>query len=501
MLFERFHHVRFNGGMIMKKCFILFLLLAPVLYAQTDVPEEYGPTLNVGKTATLGVEASTGFAWDVEDNSTGLETKAGFELIFDLFPKADRGIKPEDTDSPTVRLALKNAAFTWWNSFSTEGGNYEQDNFNHWNARPLILTFDTFLADLLWKSYFFRIASSTTVMQTDMITLRSIFDEVMDVTDRFYYQQNQALWRTDRYNIEKFPLLRGRLNRDIVDVDFRENISGILAAGAEFEKFGFTVKAASYLNGRDNNDNAWLFGADLEVAPIEQLKIDLSGFAAMNYDKTDVGENPISAGTMMEYQLPLSDEIIFTPFVGFDFAYDTASEEKFWEFGAGLMLYTRGYDTRTSSRVLDYDDVIPIGVSLAMNINKTSRLNMILSWFDPPGRDSLIPNFGGFLQFELANLLEVGNDTMDIAVLAQLEYSINGKITPYIRGGYKPEITGSGSNAVKTDDVFIHMALGLFLTPINFFSVDIRYGMDHRKTPSELIVDKGIFSAVFTIRM
>jgi hypothetical protein len=488
--------------MIMKKYLVLLLLLAPALYAQTDVPEEPGTTLNTGKTASLGVEASTGFAWDVGNKSTGLETRAGFELIFDLFPNADRGIKPEDTDSPTVRLALKNAAFTWWNTYSTAGGNYDQDNFNHWNARPLILTFDTFLADLLWKKhYFFRIASSTTVMQTDMITLRSIFDDVMDASDRFYYEQNQALWRTARYNIENFPLLRGRLNRDIVDVDFRGNVSGILAAGAEFEKFGFTVKAASYLNGRDNNHNAWLFGADLEVVPLEQLKIDLSGFAAMNYDKTDVGENPISAGTIVEYQLPLSDELILSPFVGFDFAYDTALKEKFWEFGAGLMFYTRGYDTRTSSRVLDFDDVIPIGASLAMNLNKTSRLNMVLSWFDPAGRDSLIPNFGGFLQFELANLLEVGSDTMDIAVLAQLEYTINGKITPYIRGGYKPEITGSSSSAAKTDDAFIHMALGFFLTPVNFFSADIRYGMDHRKTPSKLIVDKGIFSAVFTIRM
>jgi hypothetical protein len=291
--------------------------------------------------------------------------------------------------------------------------------------------------------------------------------------------------------------LGSRLYRDTIDVDYRDNVSGILAGGAEFERFGFTLKTASYLNGKDNNDNAWLFGADFETVPSDYFKIDATVLGAVNYDKTDLGENPVSFGILAQYQFSLSDELILTPFAGFDFAYETVTEESQWEAGAGVMFYTRGYDTRTSFRVLDFDDVIPIGASLGMNINENYRINMVLSWFDPAGRDSLIENFGGFLQLELGNLTGLDNETLDFALLTQLEYSINGKVTPYLRGGYKPEIEGRR----KTDNMIINAALGCYLTPVHFFSLDLRYDMHHLLTPHELEVDKGLLSLVFTIRM
>jgi len=478
------------------KKILLLLFLAPVLYGQQN-PVDGGLTLATGRTASLGVEASTTFAWDLEKESTGLETKAGLELIFDLFPAADKGAHPvKEPDSPAVRLLLKDAAFTWWNTYSTSGGNYSQDDFNSWQARPLILTFDTFLADLVWKNYFFRVASSTSVMKVNTVSLRSIFDDVMDVNDRFYYSINQALWRTERYNIQKLPILRTRLHRDFVNVDFSSTVSGILAGGAEFEKFGFTLKAASYLNGMENNDNAWVVGADLETVPAENIKFDVSALAAINYDRVS-DNNPVAFGALLQYQLPLSDEFIFAPYAGFDFKLETVSEETEWELGGGLMFYTRGYDTRASYRVLDFDNVIPIGASLGMNINHNSRLNAVLSWFDPAGRDSLVENFGGFLQLELGNLLDKEDSTFDFALLAQLEYTIKEKITPYIRGGYKPELTASG----KTDNMIISAALGCYITPVHFFSFDLRYSMDHLLTPKELETNKGLFLAVFTIRM
>ena len=481
----------------MKKALVLLLVLAPALYGQ-ETPEEYGSTLTTGRTATLGVEASTTFAWDIEKKSTGLETRAGLELIFDLFPPADRGVPPpEDYNSPAVRMLLKDAAFTWWNTYSTRGGNYEQDDFNRWAARPLILTFDTFMADLVWKNYFFRVASSTTVMQVDTISLRSIFDDVMDAGDRFYYRENQALWRADRYNIQGLPILGNRLDRYMVDADFRDNISGILAGGVEYDRFSAVLKTASYMNGVDNNENAWLFGVDVEAVPIDYLKIDTTVMAAVNYDKTPVEKNPISFGILTEYQLPLTDQFILSPFTGFDFVYETTTEDIAWELGAGFMFYTRGFDTRTSFRVLDYDNVIPIGASFGMNINEKNRMNMVLSWFDPPGRDSLVENFGGFFQLELGNILGAEESTFDFALLTQLEYMIEDKITPYIRAGYKPELDAGR----KTDNMVVTTAVGCYLTPVHFFSFDLLYEMHHLWTPKEFEADMGLLSAVFTIRM
>jgi len=483
----------------MKKYLVLLLILAAaLLYGQSETPSESGSSIEAGRTATLGVEATTIFGWDIQKESTGLRTRAGMELIFPLFPEKDRGLYPEDTETPAVRLALRNASFSWWNTFQTSGGNYEQDYFNQWSARPLILTFDSFNADVVWKNYFFRVAGTGTVMRTDQVSLRSIFDEVMDVDDRFYYKQNQALWRNDRYNIQGFPLLREFIERDYVDEDHRNSISGMLAGGAEFERFSFALKAATPKDGRTNTDNQWLVGADIEIVPIDNLKFDLTGFAAINYDKVDGQENPYTAGASIEYQIPFSEMYILSPFAGFDYKYEKVSEKTTWEAGGGVFLFTRGYDTRTSYRVLDYDDVIPYGFSASVNVDQDSYMNAIVSWFDPADRDSLIPNFGGFLQFELGNILGNDGKAMDYAVLVQLEYAfLEGKIIPYVRGGYIPEI----DDGLRTGDRWITSALGIYFTPFHNFSLDLCYERRDKQADNDLVLDNGYISAAFTIRM
>ncbi|MDR0290463.1 MAG: hypothetical protein LBI06_05970 [Treponema sp.] len=487
----------------------LVLTLALTLYAQ-EVPVEEGSELTAGKAATLGVEASTGFAWDIDNKSTGLETKAGMELIFPLFPNADRGIYPDNFDDPAVRLALRNASFTWWNTFEVRGGNYEQDSFNRWSARPLVLTFDDFYADVVWKNYFFRIASSTTVFQTDTTSLYSIFDEVMDaIENRWYIGQSQSLdnptapaaWRNQRYNIQNLPILKGKIERNYVDDDYRNHISGMLALGAEFEWLSAAIKVASNQSGQNNNDNAWLLGADIEAVPIENLLFTLTGFVGFNYEKTAVGKNPLSLGASVEYRLPLSDRYFLTPRVGFDFAMDTAAEESEWELGAGVLFHTRGYDFLVSSRVLDWDNVIPVGASAFVNLNQDNGFNIMVSWFEPAGSDSMLPNFGGFLQIEVANLLEANNSKSALAALAQVEYMIAGKFTPYIRGGYRP-VFQSGSNTAISGDYLIKAALGCYMTPIHFFSVDLRYEMDALLPDvGDSKIERNLLSIVFTVRM
>ena len=477
--------------------FLLFILCV-ALYGQVKVEE--GDSLDVGKNATLGVEASTGFAWDIKNKSVGLDTKAGLELNFPLFAKADRGLYPDSFDDPAVRLALRNASFQWLNVFQTKGGNYEQDNFNSWQARPLVLSFESFAADVVWRNYFLRIASSTTVMQTDLATLFSIFDDVMDVNDRWYYRRSstRALWHTDRYNIQDFPLLKERIARDYVDADYRNDISGILALGAETDFLSAALKAASFKNGKDNNDNAWLVGLDFEVVPLDELKFELTGFAGFNYEKTPLKKNPLNFAVSAEYQIPLSERYILTPKLGFDFDMDTKTSDVEWELGAGVIFNTRGYDFFTSSRLLDWDDVIPVGASLSMNIDQDFAINVMLSVFEPAGADSMLPYFGGFLQLELADLSGV-NNVVTFAALAQLEYMFEEKFTPYLRGGYAPEFE---DNTKISGNYLLKAGIGCYLTPIHFFSIDVRFEMDIKLLDSgNTDVDKSVFSTVFTIRM
>ena len=122
-------------------------------------------------------------------------------------------------------------------------------------------------------------------------------------------------------------------------------------------------------------------------------------------------------------------------------------------------------------------------------------MNVLLSWFEPAGPDAMIPNFGGFLQFELADLLGNGNG-LDYGILAQFEYMITPKITPYLRGGYVP-VFKSGSSTVTTGDYTAKAALGCFMTPVHFFFMDVRFELNTTNGK----IDKSLLGSVFTIRL
>lgn len=477
----------------MNKRSLALALTALATFAAAGLSAETYP---VGTTGSLGIDTSTTFAWDANDNSTGLETKAGIELVFDLFPRGDYGVIPENTDDPTVRLIVKNAAFSWWNTYKTTGGNYEQDNFNSWNAQPLILTFDDVVSDIVWKEWFFRVASSETVMNSDKTSLKSIFDDVMDADSRMYVGKGKALYYTTRYNTLDLPLLGDLINRNMIGTDMRSSISGSLAAGMEKDKLGFAVKAASYESGEANNENAWVFGADFDASPVENLKVSATGLAAVNYDKAGE-DNPYAAGVSAEYLVPLSEKIILKPFAGFDFAYEKTTSESTWEAGAGTYLYLRGLDETVSHRSVDRDDVIPVGMSVAMNINNDQQANLIAAWFDSADEKSLIKNFGGFAQLEVSDLLGKA-DGRQVAVIGQLEYLVGGKVLPYVSERYAPEIVSSAT----TGATLFGTSIGCLLTPISNFSVDVRYERtDRKETDGAMTLDKGLLSVIFNISM
>jgi hypothetical protein len=125
----------------------------------------------------------------------------------------------------------------------------------------------------------------------------------------------------------------------------------------------------------------------------------------------------------------------------------------------------------------------------------------MVSWFEPAGPNSMLPNFGGFLQLELANLLEVNDSTSAFAVLAQAEYLIAEKFTPYLRAGYLPEFQ-TGSSTMITGSYILKLAFGCYMVPMHFFSIDVRYEMDTMLLKSGgTEAGTNLFSTVFTIRM
>ncbi len=480
------------------------ICLSTLLVGQTEetIPSDYGNAITIGKTGVLGVETSTTFAADLSDGSTGLETKAGIEAIFDLFPRADRGIMPENMDSPFVRIELKNAAFTWWNTYQTAGSNYEQDDFNTWTAQPLVLSFDSLTTDVVWNEYYLRVAGTKPSMRIDSASLGSIFDEVMDaVKDRWYVTRMTALYYIERYNTLHLPVLQHLIPRDLINIDLQSDLSGQLGIGATFENWHIDLLAGSFYNGVENNSNQWSFKMDASVTLITGFTLSMEALAAINRNLTG-NENPVAFGVSAEYLVPLSEKVFIKPFTGFDGNIATPRLSSFeWEAGGGVFLYLRGADKKVSYRDIDRDEVIPAGFSIAMNIDYGYRSNIILSYFDNAGEDSTIKNFGGFAQIEAADIFAAAEDYPYIAATVQVECLIGGVFLPYIREQFGPEFVDISGTLKKTGYSRYTSAAGLYITPIKYFSVDLMYERTDRVSVDEVVIDPGTISLQLTISM
>lgn len=453
-------------------------------------------TLETGDTGTLGIETSTTFLADLNDGSSGLETKVGIEAIFNLFPKKDRGVIPENSDTPTVKIELKNSSFTWWNKYKSEGGNFEQDDFNSWTAQPLVINFESLTTDVVWKDYYFRVAGSKSGIKSNSSSLQSIFDDVMDASEnRWYINRKKALYYSERYNVLELPILGDSLNRDLVNVDLQDEISGQLGFGAEFESWNIDALVGSLANGKDNDDNSWVFNIDSNIHPLDNIEITTDLLIAINLglDKAvtpEAYQNPIAFGFGVKYLINPESDIKVLPFIGADSVYEQDSMELNWELGGGVFVYFSNIGTFTSHRSVDRDEVITQGLSFSVNLDNNDESNMIFAFFDDTTTGSLFGNFGGFTQFEMANMLSSNGQELAWAVAGQLEYLFNGKALPYVREKISPN---SGETLYNT-------VVGLELTPINNLLLDFKYEREDTES-SSIEDDYGLISIEFNISL
>ncbi|QEN04380.1 hypothetical protein EW093_06600 [Thiospirochaeta perfilievii] len=451
----------------------------------------FGETLKTGDTGTLGIETSTTFSADLNDGSTGLETKAGIEAIFNLFPKEDRGLAPEDSSTPAVRIELIDSSFNWWNKYKTVGGNLEQDDFNSWTSQPLVLTFESLTTDVIWKDYYFRVAGSKPEMVLNSSSLKTIFDDVMDASkNRWYISRKKALYYSDRYNKLNLPLLGDELKRDLVSLDFSDEVTGQLGFGIEKENFNLDTLIGSLGNGVDNNNNAWVFSIDTEINPTDNLEISTDILLGLNLglDKTitpKAYQNPIAVGLGAKYLVNPESNIKALPFLGFDAVYETDSSEFNWEFGGGLFLYFSDIEKFTSHRSIDMDEVITQGLSISVNYDNNKKSNLVFSCFEDTSKGSLFGNLGGFIEFEATNILEVSN--LIWAVATQGEFLIKDKYLPYLRETITPN---SGNTLYNT-------VVGLKATPLKNLTLDIKYEREDTHTTNS----NGLISFEFNISL
>jgi len=412
-------------------------------------------TIESSGIATFELQAHTTVGVDLETGTAGMETAIDqMQIWFEIFPYATRGVPAKKPEAPlaSIRAEGSKYAFKW---FAKQENTPGQSAMTYDEFVPS-LEFERVIAEVLYKDWWFRVAGTEPSLFANRASLKSIFDDVI---------------KESQYS--KVPISMLPLNQNLVSVGSLEiPVTGMLSAGADFEKVSFAVKGGAKGTWKTNTDDAWIGGADLTVKPVKGLALSLSGLAAMNYGESAGSSNPLSAGAGIEYLIGFTDKVALKPFAGYDFKYDTVSEKSAWEAGGGVFLFWRGSEYKTThSEIHQWNKKFPVGLSLSANTNQDQYTTVVCSLFEETGSEALVPNLGGFIEFEALNIGAVTGLDSAMGAAGQIEYLINKKVKPYLFGKYV-----QGYKAGKlTDTDTVTTRIGVELLPIKRFVADFRY--------------------------
>jgi hypothetical protein len=528
----------------MKKIFCSALLLLCGLWLFAEIPVSFFGNNN------FTIDVDTTFSADMDNGGTGLLTNVGLGLWFEVVPYQDRNITPQ-RDVLSVSLKLANSAFYAWRGYSlydsTKGDaflNGDQEPSDIQMDQATSIWFDTFIAQLEYNKFWMRISGIEPELTISQASIKSALDPVMsnrtDIAKNriplplFYVPGNEVggNWSHGR------PGITSVINRDIVHLDRREvEIAGNLSAGIKEEIFDLALKVGSWKIAEENLDNSWVIGGDFNLRPDLSSLIKFSFLTAVNYgtvtrrggiaheenvpdpvsDPHALEENPFALGFGYEYRINLPGRMVIKPYAGIDFIYETNNGEYNYEIGGGLQWYFRGAGTQFKRNdkiggVQLGDCELPVAFVMGVNVDKEGFCNAVISFNEDP-RASLIPNLGGWFQFELLNISgkeyyapngETYNDFL-FAGIMQIEYLINKKIMPYIFGKIVPAdtrlITDLNVAPIYSKDITsLNSKLGCRFMPFNFFSVDVWYERTDLRFEDTWTSGNGIFSINFGVK-
>ena len=263
--------------------------------------------------------------------------------------------------------------------------------------------------------------------------------------------------------------------------------------------------------------------------------------AVMEYDVEKLfSADPLSAfesltvsGISVEYDRALAAGTL-CPYAGFDFRYLCADDDAFnggkdrtdvqFEGGLGIAYYRRGKDFKYNNATLDsWGRQFPVGVSLGVNSDQNGIANLVFSVYEKPDAGALIPNLGGFLEFEMVNMFRTGDrDEKGAAaegkdwkkdsaffLAGQLEYQLGVPAGGNKTVGVKPYLFGRliqqrDSDGYLTREYDLDTRIGAIVNPCAMFSIDVRYeradviwdleGKDNLR-------DKGCLTCRFDVRL
>lgn len=443
-------------------------------------------TIDAKNTANFEMRAHTTAGYDFEKKQSGLETSIDqIQVWFEIFPYNTYGVNPESKKNLNVSIRAEGLkyGFKWFDMYrqptneigqeASNTGRYTEAKMDNFEAERLV-------AEVSYKNFFFTIADTNNPIWFSSASLQGIFDDVQQKTG----DQNKV----------GFPLT-GMTRNFISTTQSSVDISGLLSLGYRSETLSSSIKVGSKDTWENNTENAWVLGGSVEVKPIEAFSANANVLSTVNYNKLAGYTDLTQFGTSADYTIAFSDTYALKPYIGFDGLYKNNAMS--WELGTGVTFYWRGTDYKIPYDIFNIWNLkIPVGLSAAMNINQDSELNIMVSMLEDTASGGLLPNIGGFIQFEIRNALATKNKDARIGVAGQIDYKLTKKILPYIFGKYLQGY--SSGKLTKTDE--LNTRIGILFTPAPRFSIDVCY--ERLDTIGEKAnYDNGTLTSRFAIKL
>ena len=560
----------------MKKRFIAGATIAALALSSLAADTE-----DIKTNAWFDLKTHTTLGYNLQEKIFGMESTIDqAQVWWEFLPYATRGVEESKGDSlsASVRIEGLKYAFKFYNEKKTYEDNNTQGDYNvgddykkttGWRERPGMtddkdsnyFVYDRIVSEVKWRNLFLNFYKydyeNGCPIGFDNASLKSLFDDFTNF--RIF----------DSAKDDNVGILYYNGIRDSNNYLGRGNygITGVISAGVRYDKWNATLSAGtpgSWIAISDeapknikqgkayqklNAENKAVFQLDTEFLPAENLKVNADILATMNFKKKADDQAAASSiygdssdqipydiytgGIGVEYDFDLEKGTL-SPYAGFDFRYLKADEKAFnnkkdesdsqFEGGLGIAYYWRGKDFKYNNNTLDYwGRQFPVGVSLGMNSDQNGIANLVFSVYEKPDADALIPNLGGFFEFEMVNLFRTGDkdDKFDGAkdkdwkkdsaffIAGQLEYLINVPVAkrktmavkPYIFGRLIQQRDGDG---YLTREYDFDSRVGVTVNPCARFNIDLRYERadvlwDLKGKDNEL--DKGCLTCRFDVRL
>ncbi len=475
------HHMNYSFKKKIGTVGAALLVLGTASFAQQ--------TIDAKTTANFEMRAHTSAGYDFETNRSGLETQIDqVQVWFEIFPYDTYGVTPQAKKGLNVSIRAEGLkyAFKWFDMYRkptddtaesvSSAGRYSESRMDTFECERIV-------AEVGYRDFYLSIADTDNPVWFSSASLQSIFDELAKKSG------DENLLGIPFTGITKDSVKSAAANFDI---------SGILSTGYRTDLLSAAVKAASKGTWLDNERNAWIFGGSITAKPLKDLSASADFLTTVNYtfkESTREYVDVTQFGLKSDYAFHLTDEYVIKPYAGFDGMYK--QNEFSWEAGAGFTFYWRGAEYAVPYDILNIWNLkIPVGFSAAFNVNDANQVNLICSLFEDSAPGGLIPNLGGFAEFELRNAASSDGKDARAGIAVQIEYRVTKKIRPYLFAKY---VQGYGSGKLTgTDD--LNTRAGVLFVPAPRFSVDLRYERSD-KTGKNPVYDDGAITARFAIKL